>query len=251
MTKRNPKQEGTNLWDCVPQTGPCPMNCHQCFYNRLGAFYVPIDKPHIPSPKEVGNGIVRMNCGHDSNIQREKVIETAQKYKNYFFNTSIPNLDFPGPVVFTANPKEEDSYIRPVEIPLDNLMFIRLRVSPTNLDIIEEAVSDWTTQNIPVVLTLMAYYDQLPPGAEKGKEFNPVVYHRNLIDTPTHEWKQRHINSYWCPTVEYKKYIVRRMKAIGNTMVTLCGTYNSNWCRDCHNCESYYWQTKKHLEEIQ
>ena len=56
MTKRNPKQEGTNIFDCKPQTGKCPLNCNQCFYNREGAFYVDIHKPHMPSVEEVGEG---------------------------------------------------------------------------------------------------------------------------------------------------------------------------------------------------
>jgi ABC-type multidrug transport system fused ATPase/permease subunit len=30
-----------------------------------------------------------MNCGNDSNNERELVIETAQRYRRYFFNTSI------------------------------------------------------------------------------------------------------------------------------------------------------------------
>ena len=46
-----------------------------------------------------------MNCGNDSNNQRELVIETAQRYKRFFFNTPIPRFDFPGPVVLTANPQ--------------------------------------------------------------------------------------------------------------------------------------------------
>ena len=115
MTKRNPKQEGTPFFDCIPQIGPCPIGCNQCFYNRPGAYYVPIDQPHIPTPEEVGDGIVRMNCGNDSNNQRDRVVETAKQYQRYFFNTSIPRFDFPGPVVLTANPKEEQegSYAMP------------------------------------------------------------------------------------------------------------------------------------------
>jgi hypothetical protein len=109
MAKRNPKQEGSNLFDCRPQVGVCPNNCNQCFYNRPNAFYNNIDQPSIPSPEKVDTGIVRMNCGHDSNIERDLVIETSKQYKEVFFNTSIPNLDFPGPVVLTANPKEEES----------------------------------------------------------------------------------------------------------------------------------------------
>ena len=76
---------------------------------------MPIDRPHVPTPEEVGDGIVRMNCGNDSNNQRDLVIETAKRYQRYFFNTSIPRFDFPGPVVLTANPKEEQegSYAMP------------------------------------------------------------------------------------------------------------------------------------------
>ena len=108
-TKRNPKQEGTSYFDCIPQTGPCPIGCNQCFFNRPGAYYVPLDQlPLVPTPEEVGDGIVRMNCGNDSNNQRDLVIATAQRYKHYFFNTSVRNLDFPGPVVLTANPREEE-----------------------------------------------------------------------------------------------------------------------------------------------
>lgn len=263
MTIRNPKQEGSNLWDCIPQVGPCPNNCFQCFYNRPGAFYVPIDSPSIPDPEEVGDGILRMNCGHDSNLQRDLVIETAKKYKHFFFNTSIPNFDFPGPVVLTANPKEEDSCVYPHDIDkaweegkfqLDNLMFVRLRVSPTNLDLIERGVKCWTEKDIPVVLTFMAYYDQEPPGTKlinhpddpmafvlkNDQEFKKVVY----------RWQKRHINSYWCPTREFKQYVLQRMKKIGGRLVTMCGTLDSNYCKDCMNCEIYYTQTIKHLQEI-
>ena len=82
---RNPKQVGSNLWDCRPQTGNCPVGCSQCFYNRPNAFYCDINEPNIPDPVEVGNDIVRMNCGHDSNLQRNLVIATAGQYKNFFF----------------------------------------------------------------------------------------------------------------------------------------------------------------------
>ncbi len=78
--KRNPKQEGTNIFDCKPQCGPCPVGCAQCFYNRPGAFYTSIYEDLVPTPEEVGDGIVRMNSGHDSNIQRDLVIATALKY---------------------------------------------------------------------------------------------------------------------------------------------------------------------------
>ena len=70
---------------------------------------------HVPTPEEVGDGIVRMNCGNDWNNQRDLVIETAKKYQRFFFNTTIPRFDFPGPVVLTANPKEEQEGSTPCQ----------------------------------------------------------------------------------------------------------------------------------------
>ncbi len=256
-TLRNPKQEGSNLWDCIPQKGPCPMNCNQCFYNRPGTFYAGMD-PLVPIPEEVGEGIVRMNCGHDSNIEKDLVIETAKKYKKFFFNTSIPKFDFPGPVVFTANPKEEEYTYLPSykdDWNFNNLMFVRLRVSPTNFHLIENAVRSWVRYQVPVVLTFMAYYDQIPPGCEKVDEISCCgqihdSWRRFSKEEVIYIWKVRHINSYWCPTKEFMGYVLRRMKLVGGRLVTMCGTLDSNWCRDCRNCEDYYYQTVKHMKEV-
>jgi len=238
MTVRNPKQEGSNLWDCRPQVGRCPMNCNQCFYNRPNAFYCDINEPQIPDPSEVGDGIVRMNCGHDSNLEKDLVLATAKQYKHVFFNTAITNLDFPGPVVFTANRREEADYFSPINSPeltphLDNLMFVRLRVSPTNLHLVESAVRTWAgVYSIPIVLTFMAYYDKKPPG-----EFENLYV-----------WKTRHINEYWCPTPKFMAQVLGQMRSISR-LVTMCGTLESNYCRDCRNCETYYWQTHRRLNE--
>jgi len=237
MSTRNPKQKGSNLYDCRVQTGPCPNDCNQCFYNRPGAYYEDINLPHSP-PDYVGGSedlaIVRMNCGHDSNFEREKVIAESKKYKNVFFNTSIPAFDFPGPVVFTANPKEEQAVYPHCA---DNLMFVRFRTSSTNLGILKQLLlcyMEWRPEikwRIPIVLTFMAYYAGDPPDKE------------NYI------WKKRHINSYWCPTPDFMRRVVADMKKIGGRLVTMCGTPDSPWCRDCRNCETYYWQTIKHMKE--
>jgi len=263
---RNPKQEGSSMFDCRPQTGKCPMNCNQCFYNRPGAFYVPIDKPNVPTPEEIlemsenfGSGIVRMNCGHDSNLHRDLVIETAKQYKHFFFNTSIPRFDFPGPVVFTANAKEEESVLMPssMDFPkeqkkyLDRIMFVRLRVSASNLRYIEKGIKGWAIKHgIPVVLTFMAYYEE--------DALDKVVKN---IDAQTlrkfsiagrdsyYTWKKRHINSYYCPTKEFTAYALKTMKKVGGRLVALCGSLDSNYCKDCRNCETYYLQTIKHLKE--
>jgi hypothetical protein len=237
MHTRNPKQDGSILFDCKPQVGLCPMNCNQCFYNREGAFYVDINEPHIPPVEDVGDGIVRMNCGHDSNFEKSKVIEAAKQYKRYFFNTSVHNFLFPGPVVFTANPAEEEpAYLIPDdEIPY-NLMFVRLRVSATNLFEVEEAVNHYCYLcNVPVVLTFMAYYEE-DKILDEDKRF--------------YEYKVRHVNSYWCPTKLFITQTVKIMKLIGGNLVSLCGTLDSNYCKDCRNCETYYIQCMKHMQEL-
>lgn len=228
---RNPKQEGSNVYDCKPQTGPCPIGCNQCFYNRDGAFYVDIHEPHMPTVEEVGNGIMRVNSGHDSNIEREKVIDETEKYEKRFFNTSIPKFDFPAPVVWTANPKEEEP-VPEVDIP-DNVMFIRLRVSSTNWKHIKYAIEAYCDL-VPIVLTFMAYYDKEPECAT------------NYV------WKKRHLNSYWCPTREFMKMTVNKAKeiAIGGRNIVLCSDLDAYQCEDCRNCETYYYQTIKHMKEV-
>lgn len=273
MAERNPKLEGSGIWSCRPQTGPCPNNCNQCYYIRPGAYYCDINKPNIPDPDEVGDNIVRMNSGHDSNFQKELVLETAARYKHVFFNTAIPDFDFPAPVVFTVNGKEEEPAWCPIvnrwkktrqlhpkhEEFFDRIMFVRARVSPTNWKYIEEAVACWTAKNIPVVLTFMAYYNQAPPGLEKA--FGAYCVEENHYDeraeckkwTTGYEayvWKKRTLNSYWCPTREYMRQCIIHMKKFGGRLVTVCGTLDSGKCSECKNCVNYYWITRKHLEEI-
>jgi len=237
MTKRNPKQEGTDFFDCIPQTGTCPMNCNQCFFNRPGAYYVPLDQmPLIPTPGEVGDGLVRMNCGNDSNNQRELVIETAQQFKRFFFNTSVSRFDFPGPVVLTANPREEQPAVLVDPIP-DNLMFVRLRTSGTNLPLVDEAVDYYTDRQVPIAITFMAYYTEAPKvdEAEVG-----------LPADEGYRWKVRHINPYHCATPAFMRTVLSRYA--DNRLVSMCGSIESGYCRDCRNCETYYVQTMKRLQ---
>ncbi len=158
---RNPKQAGSKLYDCVPQTGKCPIRCNQCYFNRGYYRETPFVDEDIPE-----NGIVRMNCGHDSNIEKDKVIAATAKYKHVFFNTSTPKFNFPGPVVFTANSEEERHYFLPPNPLPKNLMAIRLRVSSTNLELIRLAIESW--KPVPIILTFMAYYDYRPEPRQWG-----------------------------------------------------------------------------------
>lgn len=237
MIKRNPKQEGSNLWDCKTQVGNCPIDCNQCFANRPGAAYIPMSEQILPTVEEVGDGIVRANCLHDSNLGRETLIEHCKRYKDVFYNTSIPKFDFPGPVVLTANPKEEEEAILPYHKLIhlagkDNLMFVRLRVSSSNLEPVRQAVYHWTHNWVPVVLTFMAYYE--------GDK---------VADQDCYVWKKRHVNSYFCPTKDFQSRVLKQMVATGGRLVTMCGTLDSHLCKDCRNCETYYYQTIKHMRE--
>lgn len=220
---RNPKQEGTKLFDCIPQTGPCPNNCNQCYYNRC--FYLPINEPHFPTLEEVGDGIVRVNSGHDSNIDRDLVIKMTNHYPKRFFNTSIPNLNFPAPVVFTANPREEIPARTPDDFPSDTdfgkLMFVRLRVSSTNLEHIVEALKEWRNIRIPCVLTFMRYY-------ELGNQYSKYYVARKHI-----------LHESWNPT-EYFMRMVSEIMLLISPDTLICGTFTSPFCRDCLNCQTHY-----------
>jgi hypothetical protein len=227
----NPKLKDSGVIDCKPQKGKCPLDCNQCFYNREGAFYTDINRSQFPSMFEVGKNIVRVNPGHDSNIEKEEVLKETEKYEHKFYNTSIMDFKFPAPVVFTANRKEEET-IPTITLPIPtNLMFVRLRVSDTNLDHIYSAIVFWAKHNVPVVLTFMAYYSEEP----KNKE--------------NYEWQVRHTNSYWYPTKKFMKEVLKRMKKVGGRLVTMCGTLDSRYCEQCGNCKNYYLQTIKHMNE--
>jgi len=224
----NPKLLGSNIIDCKPQKGPCPNNCNQCFYNRPNAFYIDINKSIIPTASEAKDKIVRMNAGHDSNIDKQNVIRVAKHYKHFFFNTSISRFNFPGPVVWTANPQEELPILLPRTLP-PNIMFVRLRVSSTNLMHIYQGV-DWFVGHlqVPVVLTFMNYYTSPPENVD--------IY----------QYKQHILNKYWCMRADVKESILRRAKLQGGRFVTMCGIN----CADCRNCEVFYWLTIKHMKEV-
>lgn len=229
--KRNPKQDGSNLFECVPQAGPCPNNCNQCFYNH--GFYLPIHRGHFPTLEEVGNGIVRVNTGHDSNFDRPYVIESTEPYPKRFFNTSIPEFNFPDPVVFTANPQEE--YAVPNHcIPknqLDRLMFVRLRTSSTNVSLVANAAEQWGNAGVPVLLTFMRYYDE-----EAFEKQNKSQY-----------VQRKHINnSYWCPTDYFMRAALKFVSAF-NSEIEMCGTPRSSLCKDCLHCEKYYYKAKRRM----
>ncbi len=226
---KNPKLEGSNIIDAVPQIGYCPNKCVSCFFNN--GFYAEQDQlPLLPSLEVVGDKIVRVNSGNDSNNNKELVIESTRQYKKKFYNTSIPNFDFPAPVVYTFNPKEKNNFpingIDDLGIDTRNIMFIRYRVSSDvgNLQTLYNLVYYFTRKNIPIVLTFMRYstYEQIPEGIETDYEF------------------KKHIkNSYWCIKEDVYNSIVKKFE--NNPLVGVCGkTYKNSMCSGCGLCEKLY-----------
>lgn len=215
----NPKLEGSGILDCIPQTGICPHACKGCYYNE--GFYRSLDTPLLPSLEEAEGKIVRVNSGNDSNNQRELVIETTIKYKHCFYNTSNPRFDFPHPVIYCCNPKD---YYATLVTEVDNLMAVRIKVGPYNVDLCDMIVKWYTDRNTPVILTyrrFMSYNDDIPQGYEKYYYFDKHI-----------------LNNYYCLEEKWKMKI--RQRYHDNSLVFACGV--TKFCRDCRNCETLYWR---------
>jgi len=237
----NPKLKGSNLIDCIPQTGKCPMDCPECFYNRPGAWYADIDTPILPKAGACAGKIVRINSGNDSNNDRDDVLEVADEYTDEgvacFLNTSVPRFDFPVttsswpwnsgdhyPVVFTCNGKWP-GYL--VDCPV-NVMAVRIRCNTWDLSEQERLVDFYLDQGVPIVMTWMRYYQQPIP---EGQGHNYM-------------WRKHLKNSYWCPTPEA---IVQTMSLFEGSGVRMCGTPWSSYCADCRNCEFLYWDCLRRM----
>lgn len=231
----NPKLEGSGLIECIPQTGKCPNDCPDCFFQNGRSYLEPLEKnlPHIPPIRLTEGRVVRLNDGNDSNNQRELVEKTAKQYKDYFFNTSIPyKLDkFSGPVVLTINPGKmtDDYFFKLRKIP-KNLMFVRIRTNLWNLNqIVIPAIKYYTDMGTSVVLTFMAYYTTPIP----------KKYKKDYI------WKKRTTNNYWCLKPEKIDEIMNKFK--DNPYVYSCGVKGQYYCKFCGNCLREYYNTKERM----
>lgn len=231
----NPKLKGSGIMECIPQTGKCPNNCDDCFFQNGRSYLEPleINLPHIPSVELTIGKIVRFNDGNDSNNQRDLVEETAKQYKDYFFNTAIPYKlgEFSAPVVLTINPGKmtDTEFYTLISIP-KNLMFVRFRTNLWNIEILSNAINFYTIKQIPIILTFMAYYTQAI--SEQYKE--------------DYIWKQRVTNSYWCLKQEKIDEIMNLFK--DNPYVYSCGIKGQYACKFCGNCIREYYNTKERLQ---
>jgi len=173
--------------------------------------------------------VVRMNDGNDSNIDRETVVASAEKYKCAFFNTSIPRdlKGFKRPVVLTLNPGTmTDSRFHRLSAWPANLMFVRFRVSTWNLELCDRAVEHYTSRGVPVVLTFLAFYETPIPEEHAA----------------SYEFRKRTLNSYWVITPAAWDTVVARYH--DNPLVYTCGKdANTHPCARCGNCLREYFTT--------
>lgn len=238
--KKNPKLEGSGILGVIPHTGRCPHNCPDCFFQEGRSFLEPLAEnlPNMPEDSAASGRIVRVNDGHDSNVKRKDVMEACQGFPMRFYNTAIPHFldDFDAPVVLTLNPGNltDKGFHRLDKIP-SNLMFVRLRVNTWNLDMVEDAIEYYTSREVPVVLTFMAYF----------KESIPEDHQHGYI------FRKRTLNNYWAITTKTWREVMARFQ--DNVWVHSCGHIEgekgNTKCRHCGNCVREYFATTERLRK--
>ena len=232
MYKDNPKTKGSGVLCAIPQTGVCPVDCEDCFFQSGRSYLEPLDEnlPNVPTPSYANGFVVRMNDGNDSNVDRAAVLASAKQYGEVFFNTSITSniADFPGPVVLTINPSDmTDKAFHQLDPVPRNLMFVRFRTNMWNLDLLDQAVEMYTEQDVPVVLTFMAYYNMAVDERFKS----------------SYSFRKRTINSYWVLNTDAWDSVVERYKT--NKYVYTCGKdATTSGCKYCGTCLREYYATK-------
>lgn len=227
----NPKLEGSGILACIPQKGICPIGCEDCFFQGGRSYLEPIENnlPNIPGIEDSKGRIVRINDGNDSNNQRDHVINVANQYENYFYNTAIPeDLEgFKKPVVLTVNPgKMTDKAFHKLKTIPKNLMMVRVRTNMWNIPVIDSVVQYYSEENnIPVILTIMAYYNTTI--SEKYRDF--------------YSYQIRILNSYCVLNKKGLSIFEKRYENKRN--VHFCG----NLCKNCGHCLREYYNTKERL----
>lgn len=238
MWKWNPKTKGSGIITCIPQKGKCPNNCADCFFQSGRSYLEPMNEnlPHIPITEAVGR-IVRINDGNDSNIQRGLVEKTAALYEDCFFNTAIPKdlKAFGRPVVLTINrgTATDTRFYKLAEIP-PNLMFVRIRTNTWNLEkVVAPAIEYYTSKEVPIVLTFMAYFTTPIPEERKSD----------------YVFRKRTLNSYWAITTKAWRKTMRQYE--DNIWVCSCGKIEgekgNTKCSRCGNCVREYYNTKERM----
>lgn len=233
----NPKTQGSGIICAIPQKGRCPNGCEDCFFQSGRSYLEPLDKnlPNMPDIPLAKDYIVRVNDGNDSNVNRQLVLDSTQWYPNKFFNTAL-NKDLKGfgaPVVLTLNPGEmTDTEWHKVHPIPKNLMFVRVRTNAWNLkNIVTPAVNYYTSNDVPVVLTFMAYYEKKP------------------LMNDDYIYRKRTMNSYYAITTKAWERIMEPFRY--NKYVYSCGKVEgekgTSGCKYCGNCLREYYNTLERM----
>ena len=244
--KVNPKMADSGLLACIPQTGRCPFDCEDCFFQSGRSYLEPLDEnlPNIPPDELRLTHVIRVNDGFDSSVDMAYVLSETCHYPMKFYNTRNPkDLEvFEDPVVLTINPDKmtDTDYVILDNIP-KNLMFVRFRVNLWNLEMCESAVKYYSKHQVPIVLTFMAYFTSTFPEQWKLEEARP------------HEvgyiWRKRTLNSYWAITTAGFEFVMEPYRR--NKWVSSCGKIEGELgdthCRFCGNCLREYFATKERL----
>lgn len=241
MYKENPKTRGSGIICSIPQKGLCPNKCLDCFFQSGRSYLEPLNEnlPNVPGI-DLPHQVVRINDGNDSNIKKDIVISNGEFYRNSFYNTAIPNLDFPGPVVLTLNPaKMTDNDFHKVDNPPKNLMFVRFRTNTWNLKLFREAVFYYAERQVPIVATFMAYFDSRVP----------EDHQKNYI------FSKRTLNSYWVIKTDVWRTVMDYWRnSPSEKWVYSCskieGERGERSCRFCGNCLREYHATMERMYSI-
>ncbi len=236
--KENPKTAGSGILCAIPQTGRCPNECDDCFFQSAGRSYLePLDEnlPNIPEDYD-GLRIIRVNDGNDSNVKKEEIEITMCAYSHKFYNTAIPKLDFDAPVVLTVNPgKMTDTDFHKIDRLFDvpkNLMFVRFRCNMWNLKLAHECVGYYSSRLVPIVLTFMAYHD-----ASSIPENHSIFYPE----------RKRTLNSYFAITTSAWRGVMKQFE--DNKYVYSCGREGvASGCKFCGNCLREYFAARCRME---
>jgi len=223
MYKENPKTKGSGIICAIPQTGTCPNECEDCFFQSGRSYLEPLEEnlPNMPSQLQADGKVVRINDGNDSNVRTKDWIIDTDKYPMKFFNTAIPDeLEKfnPDPVVLTVNPMhmtDNDAHL--IDCP-ENLMFVRFRANMWNRSLASKVVDHYSICEVPIVMTFMAYFNK------------PLEIQNRFYDFYT--YRKRTLNSYHAITTNgwetfmepfrYNKWVYSCGKIEGEKGTTAC-----------------------------
>jgi hypothetical protein len=235
--KENPKTKGSGIICAIPQTGPCPHKCEDCFFQSGRSYLEPLAENLPNLPEDFDGRVVRVNDGNDSGVDIETVLAATERYPMKFFNTALPGAvsRLPGPVVLTVNPggMTDVSWHKVAPIP-KNLMFVRFRTNTWNLDLCDAVVQYYSAREVPIVLTFMAYYT--------GRVVDDGYVSR-----------KRTLNEYQAITTAAWRNVMRRYQNV--KWVHSCGKIEGETgdtkCRFCGNCLREYFATKERMRAAQ